>query len=111
MAMGMGNLNKLPWSSSVALIGGIIGEDPTTIFRMIAPSVAVTTVFNFIAAYFIGKLAARKPFDFEEHGIISAFAQGNVEIQEVAIDKRFILNWLLTIGAFILIFQGDLQSY
>ena len=111
MAMGMGNLNKLPWSSSVALIGSIIGEDPTTIFRMIAPSVAVTTVFNFIAAYFIGKLAARKPFDFEEHGIISAFAQGNVEIQEVAIDKRFILNWLLTIGAFILIFQGDLQSY
>lgn len=111
MAMGMGNLNKLPWSSSVALIGGIVGQDPTTIFRYIAPCVVAATIFNFIAAFFIGKRAAKKPFDFEENGINSAFAQGDVQIQEVKVDARFFINWALTIGSFVLIFKDVIQSY
>jgi CitMHS family citrate-Mg2+:H+ or citrate-Ca2+:H+ symporter len=69
------------------------------------------TIFNFIAAFFIGKRAAKKPFDFEENGINSAFAQGDVQIQEVKVDARFFINWALTIGSFVLIFKDVIQSY
>ena len=69
------------------------------------------TIFNFIAAFFIGKRAAKKPFDFEENGINSAFAQGDVQIQEVKVDARFFINWALTIGSFVLIFMDVIQSY
>lgn len=113
IAQSVAVINLLPHGGGLVRVSGVTGLDISLIFSTIAPVIPIMMIYNVAFAAFIGKREKIRIAAGQNAAVYDNLAESDrkVDLREVKINLRYVLNLGLTILILVAMFMNLFRSY
>lgn len=111
MSQSIAVVNLLPHGGGMIRMSSVSGLEISTMFRTVAPVLAIMLVYNLGCAVVFGRREQRRIAAGKDEATYGDVTDRKVEFKDVKIGVKYWLNLVVTLGLLALMFEGSLPGY
>lgn len=111
MSQSIAVVNLLPHGGGMIRMSSVSGLEISTMFRTVAPVLAIMLVYNLGCAVVFGRREQRRIAAGKDEATYGDVTDRKVEFKDVKIGVKYWLNLIVTLGLLAMMFEGSLPGY